>query len=108
MKSRLIQEKHFIILLISTTSHNQAQALLQSAQPNQVNAISEIVKNIRKNSTSIPKTTKKLLSRHSKLFQKLSSKKTSEKKRFRLVVKHWKLINKFLKSIKLIINSHIS
>lgn len=90
MSTKLDKSKHFLMLLLDTTK-SQARALLETANPSQVLALSEVLLNLCENSSFSIKF-KNLPRRHQLILQRLGDRNTKEKVKYQLVCKHWKLV----------------
>ena len=89
---------HYIHLL-TIASKNQARALLETASKDQVQDICLIIFNLSKNIAVLSPKTKKLLIKHKKLVQTLSTKISPEKK-YKTIRKYWLAIYNLLISAK--------
>ena len=101
MSQTLKKVSHFLLLLTSdSTSRNQAIALLETASPPQVLALSEIVYNIICGELPLDAKTKSFVKRHKKVLERLAKKLLSEKTKYRLVRQHPKIVLETLHLIK--------
>ena len=101
MSQTLKKVNHFLLLLLSNnTSRNQAIALLETASPPQVLALSEIVYNIICGELPLDTKTKSFVKRHKKVLERLAKKTLSEKTKYRLIRQHPKLVLETLLFIK--------
>lgn len=77
MSSNLKHNRDFIQVLLSTP-RAQARAILKTANPQQVSALSEIAHNLL--TITVPKSVRKLVAKCKKVFKKLSRNFTSKTK----------------------------
>ncbi len=106
MSIRLQKSIHFILLLLET-SKAQARALLETANPTQVLALSEIALNLFQNpsfSTKLKKQTKK----HQSILNQFGDKHIKEKAKYQLLCKHWEVIWKCVLSLKTFLKHSLS
>ena len=90
---RIRKVENFVRLLLdSNTSKSQARALLETANPHQVLAISEIALNLVENQIPLSSHLRSHIKKNLTLFKKLSRKTVSERARYSVVRKQWKLI----------------
>jgi len=96
--NRINKAKHLLDLLLKTTE-NQANALLQTANPTQVLALSEIAHNICENpelNTKFNRKTKK----QQLILKQLGNRKVREPMKYKLVHKHWQLVRQVVLQCK--------
>ena len=86
MSKRLLKQKHFLNLLLTTTKE-QSSAILKSLTADQLKVIIEIISNLSSIS-SVPSSTKQLICRRRRLCKKLLDKNTDLEVKNRLVHKH--------------------
>ena len=103
-ESKLVREKHFVLLLIKTGAE-QAKALLQTASPSQVLALNEIIHNFRQESFPLHKDSGKILKKKS--VSKLGQLKVKETDLHLIIRKHHKLLWEVIKKNKSTILSEL-
>lgn len=86
--NRIEKSKYFILLLLHTQK-SQAKALLETASPAQVLAISEVAHNICENPDIKLKNTSK---RQQLIIKQLGDRKLKEKAKYKLLCKEWRLV----------------
>lgn len=97
MSKHLIENKHYLALLLST-SKAQALALLQTTTKEQLLLIAEIAHNLQH--LILPRKAKHYVTRKKRLFERLASKKISRSVKLSLVQKNAKYILDLLWSLK--------
>ena len=97
MSKKLIANRHFLELLLST-SREQALTLLTTVTKEQVLLIAEIAYNILQ--LPLPKKAKYYVNKKKKLIERLASKKLSLKKRTALITKNAKYLMLLLWALK--------
>ena len=101
MSQTIKKVNQFLLLLLSvSTSRNQAIALLETASPPQVLALSEIAYNIICGELPLETKTKSFIKRHKKVLERLAKKTLGEKTKYGLVRQHPQLLWKILHLIK--------
>ena len=101
MSQTLKKVNHFLLLLLSdSTSRNQAIALLETASPPQVLALSEIAYNIICGELPLDAKTKSFVKRRKKVLERLAKKTLSEKTKYRIIRQYPKLVSETLHLIK--------
>ena len=98
MSKNLIENQHFLQLLLSTTK-DQALALLQTVTKDQLLLISEIAANILQ--LELPKKAQFYVKQKKKLIERLASKKLSRSKKVSSLQKNAKFILQLLWSLRL-------
>ncbi len=94
---KIRQSKEFVLLLLKC-SKSQARALLETADKQQVLALSEIALNFVDQKL---KTTKdRLFKRKKSVIEKLGSRKHTERFKYTLVCNHWNLVWKLVLDFK--------
>ena len=106
MSSRLQKSKHFVLLLLKA-SKPQARALLETADPNQVLALSEIALNLFQNPAFLAKL-KKQNKRRQSILKNFGDKHIKEKAKYQLLCKHWEVIWKCVLTLKQFLNHSLS
>lgn len=98
MSKNIIENKHYLTLLLSTTAKAQALALLQTATKEQILLLSEIALNLTH--LELPKKAKFYVSKKKKLLERLSSKTLARSRKQALIQKNAKFILDLLLSLK--------
>ena len=88
---RIKKVENYLHLLL-TTSKVQARALLETSNPDQVLAISEIILNLVENQLPVSSNLRRHIAKNLSLFKKLSGRKVAEKTKYSIIRKQWKLI----------------
>ncbi len=97
--SKITKAKNFMLLLL-TCSKPQARALIETASPDQVLALSETILNILTNQKGLTSKGRSTITRHRKLLERIGSRKLLEKTKYSLVRNHWKLVWTLVLEIK--------
>ena len=97
MSENLIENKHFLALLLST-SREQAIALLQTVTKEQLLLISEIAQNILH--LPLPKKAKYYVTKKKKLLERIASKQLSRSKKSSLISKNASYLMLLMWSLK--------
>ena len=106
MKKIFFQKKNFqtnFFHLLLSCSKNQAIALLETANEEQVANTVIIIYNITLNSSVLSPQTQKLLSKHKKLISKITNRKNSDKKNYSIIRNNSSKIHNILLSAKKIL-----
>lgn len=85
--SRLQQHNHFLSLLLDT-NRKQRKALVNSAEPEQLLALSEVLFNAWFNLSDFPEDVRKLVKRNRQFMKKFSKQKTARSARRAYFIKH--------------------
>ena len=97
MTKNIAKNRPFLNLLLSTTKLQQ-EAIVLTLTNEQVNFLSEIVKNLINLET--PSKTSKLLNKNLKLFQRFTIKKYSASQRKKVFQKHFNIFLSLFLSVK--------
>ena len=99
MNSNLKRSKHFLLLLLDT-SKTQARALLETAKPSQVIALSEVALNLHQNPVLQTKF-KKQSKRHQSIIRRIGDRDLKETLKYQLICKHWKVVWELVLLVKI-------
>ena len=88
---RIKKVENYLHLLLNT-SKVQARALLETSNPDQVLAISEIILNLLENQLPVSSNLSSHIAKNLSLFKKLSRRKVTERTKYNIIRKQWKLI----------------
>lgn len=94
-----MNDLHFMHLLL-ICSKNQARALLETSDKNQVKSLVVLLFNLEKNKEIIPTKAKSLVKTYNSIFKKLQSNRMQDKKNYSLISKNWLKIHKILLAAK--------
>ncbi len=109
MSSTLQKAKYFLLLLMDKkTSKEQARALLETATPDQVNSITEIIHNLLFGELPLNKNIKETLKKRRKSLTKISDKTKSVRSRSCLVQQHSRLVYDTVLQVKTILTKVLS
>ena len=90
---KITKVKHFLYLLLDIhTSSSQARALLETENPDQVLGLSEIALNLTDNQIPLNIKARSHIKKNQSVLKKLGNRKLTERTKFSIISKQWKLI----------------
>ena len=93
----------FFHLLLSC-SKNQARALFETSDKEQIKSIVLLLLNLEKNKSILPTKAKNLINSHKSIFTKITRNRMQDKKNYTLISKNWlKIYNIFLSTKTLLL-----
>ena len=84
-KDRMVRQKPFLKSILREANRNKRKALVDYANKDQINAVSELVLNTLKGRVPISEATRKKMARHKGALRKLAKRTTSLKAKKRLL-----------------------
>lgn len=97
-----MKKSPFLKFLINC-GRNQAIALLETCDDNQVQEVIKLLANLRLNLILLPPQSKKLLKRHNNLINKLVNIKTSKSRKYSIIRSNSRQIYNILNSTRLVL-----
>ena len=94
-KDRMVRQKPFLKSILREANRKRRKALVDYANKDQINAVSELVLNTLKGRVPISEATRQRLQRHKNVLCKLSKRTTSLKAKKRLRANGWQFLAKF-------------